>query len=152
MSQNPTVTFTTTITQAEGMNATGIPVPATAVETLGKGKKPPVIVNINQYSYRSTVAVYGDVFMLPLNQEHRAAAGVQAGDEVEITLELDTQPRIFPVPDDLAAALAAAGVREAFDKLAPSARKEHIRQVETAKAEETRQRRITKIVDQLVNK
>ena len=67
--------------------------------------------------------------------------------EVEVTLELDTEPRTVDVPDDLAAALAAKpGAREAFDKLAPSARKEHVRQVETAKAQETRERRIAKIV------
>jgi hypothetical protein len=142
-------TFTTTITKAEGLNATGIRVPADAIEALGKGKKPPVVVRLKGYSYRSTVAAYGDVFMLPLNQEHRAAAGVQAGDLVEVTLELDTEPRTVEVPEDLAAALAEQGIREAFDALAPSARKEHVRQVESAKAEETRNRRITKIVDGL---
>jgi uncharacterized protein YdeI (YjbR/CyaY-like superfamily) len=101
------------------------------------------------YSYRSTVAAYGDVFMLPLNQEHRAAAGVQAGDLVEVTLELDTEPRIVEVPEDLAAALAENGIRDAFDALSTSARKEHVRQVESAKAEDTRTRRIAKIVDGL---
>ena len=140
-------TFTTTIFQADGLNATGIKVPPDAVAALGKGKKPPVIVTLNGYSYRSTVAVYGDEFLLPLAKEHRDAAGVQAGDEVEITLELDEAPRTVEVPDDLAAALdAVPGARAAFDKLAPSARKEHVRQVTSAKAQETRERRIAKIV------
>ena len=142
-------TFTTTIIKDEVKNATGIRVPADAVEAMGKGKKPPVVVRLKGYSYRSTVAAYGDVFMLPLSQEHRAAAGVQAGDLVEVTIELDTEPRTVEVPEDLAAALAEQGIREAFDALAPSARKEHVRQVESAKAEETRNRRITKIVDGL---
>jgi uncharacterized protein YdeI (YjbR/CyaY-like superfamily) len=85
--------------------------------------------------------------MLPLSQEHRAAAGVEGGQTVEITLELDTQPRTVDVPDDLAAALAGRpGRRAAFDALSYTARKEHVRQVETAKAAETRQRRIDKIV------
>lgn len=143
------VTFTTTIMQDEVKNATGIPVPADAVAGLGKGKRPPVKVTVNGFTYRSTVAAYGDVFLLPLSRERRAAAGVEAGDEVEITLELDTEPRTVDVPDDLAAALETAGAREAFDKLAPSRRKEHVRQVETAKAEETRSRRIARIVEQL---
>lgn len=143
------VTFTTTIMQDEVKNATGIPVPADAVAGLGKGKRPPVKVTVNGFTYRSTVAAYGDVFLLPLSQERRSAAGVEAGDEVEITLELDTEPRTVDVPDDLAAALETAGAREAFDKLAPSRRKEHVRQVETAKAEETRSRRIARIVEQL---
>jgi hypothetical protein len=142
-------TFTTRIFQAEGMNATGIQVPPEAVASLGKGKKPPVKVTVNGYTYRSTVAVYGDTYLLPFAKEHRDATGIQAGDEVEITLELDEAPRTVDVPDDLAAALEAAGVRAAFDKLAPSARKEHVRQVKTAKAQETRERRIAKIVGSL---
>ena len=142
-------TFTTTIFQAEGLNATGIRVPPEVVASLGKGKKPPVKVTLAGYTYRSTVAVYGDAFLLPLAQEHRQAAGVKAGDEVEITLELDEEPRTVELPDDLAAALDAAGARAAFDKLAPSARKEHVRQVETAKAQDTRDRRVAKIVSSL---
>jgi hypothetical protein len=139
--------FTTTITQAEGLNATGISVPPAVIEALGSGKRPKVTITLNGYTYRSTVAPYGDVFMIPLNQEHRAAARVNAGDEVEITLALDTEPRTVEVPDDLAAALAEkAGAREAFDRLSYSTRKEHVRQVNEAKAQETRERRIANIV------
>lgn len=145
------VTFTTTLLQAEGMNATGIQVPAETVAALGKGKRPPVKVTVNGFTYRSTVAAYGDVFMLPLSQERRAAAGVQAGDRIEVTLELDTEPRTVDVPDDLAAALEANGIRAAFEALAPSRKKEFVRQVESAKAEETRVRRIDRIVATLTN-
>lgn len=140
-------TFTTTVVQEEGKNATGLRIPAEAIDALGGKKRPAVRVTLSGYTYRSTVAAYGDVFMLPLAQEHREAAGVKAGDQVEVTLELDTEPRTVEVPDDLAAALAARpGARAAFDALAYSARKEHVRQVETARAQETRERRIAKIV------
>ena len=142
-------TFITAVTQEEGMNATGLPIPAEAVATLDSGKRPKVKVSFNGYSYRSTVAAYGDVFMLPLSKEHREAAGVQAGDEVEVTLELDTEPHTVEVPDDLAMALEEGGVTAVFDALAPSKRKEHVRQVTSAKAEETPQRRIAKIVASL---
>jgi|SRR5687768_17125298 len=143
-------TFTTTIQKAEGLDATGIRVPPEVIAALGSGKKPKVKVSLRGYSYRSTVAAYGDVFMLPLNKEHRAAAGVEAGDEVEVTLELDTEPRTVEVPEDLAAALAEkAGVRAAFDALSYTARKEHVRQVNEAKAQETRERRIAGIVAKL---
>ena len=143
-------TFTTTVDLAEGINATGLRVPAEAVAALGKGKKPPVKVTIGGHTYRSTVAVYGDLYMLPLNQENRAAAGVNPGDEVEVTLELDTEPRTVETPDDLAAALAAKpGAREAFDALSFTNRKERVRSVMDAKAEETRKRRIAKIVADL---
>ncbi len=140
-------TYTTTILKDDEKNATGIPVLAEVIAALGAGKRPPVVVHIGGHSYRSTVAAYGDVYMLPLSQAHRTAAGVEAGQSVEITLELDTQPRTVDVPDDLAAVLAEPpGLREAFDALSYSARKEHVRQVTTAKAAETRQRRIAKIV------
>lgn len=142
-------TFTTTVQQAEGLNATGLRVPAESVEAMGKGKRPPVKVSLKGYTYRSTVAAYGDVFMLPLSQEHRAAAGVKAGDLVEVTIELDTEPRTVEIPDDLAEALSAAGATDAFNAAAPSRQKEFVRQVVTAKAQETRERRIAKIVASL---
>lgn len=139
--------FTTTILQAEGLDATGIQVPEEVVAAFGTGKRPRVVVSLNGYSYRSTVAAYTGAFMLPLNKEHREAAGVKAGDQVEITLELDTEPRTVEVPADLAAALAEKpGARAAFDALSYSARKEHVRQVESAKAQETRARRVAGIV------
>ena len=139
-------TFTTAVTQEEGMNATGLPIPAEAVANLDSGKRPKVKVSFNGYTYRSTVAAYGDVFMIPLSKEHRDTAGVQAGDQIEVTLELDTEPRTVEVPDDLAMALEEGGVTAVFDALAPSKRKEHVRQVTSAKAAETRQRRIDKII------
>lgn len=145
-------TFTTTLILADGKNATGINVPAEVVAALGKGKKPPVKVTVNGFTYRSTIAAYGDVFMLPLSQERRAAAGVEAGDEIEVTLELDLEPRTVEVPDDLAAALAQKpGATETFDALAFSKRKEFVRQVTEAKTQETRERRIAKIVAELAN-
>jgi hypothetical protein len=136
----------------EGKTATGIKVPAEVVKSLGSHKKPPVRVTIGSHTYRSTIAAYGDVFMLPVSAEHREAAGIKAGDEIEVTLELDTEPRTVEVPDDLAAALAAKpGARAAFDALSYTNRKEYVRQVETAKAQETRDRRIAGIVAKLGN-
>lgn len=147
-----THTFTTMLLQDEGKNATGISVPPEIVAALGKGKKPPVKVNVNGYAYRSTIAAYGDVFMLSVSAEHREAAGIKAGDEIEVTLELDLEPRTVDVPDDLTAALAEKpGAAAAYDALAYSKRKEFVRQVEEAKALETRQRRIAGIVSKLGN-
>ncbi|HSN73758.1 MAG TPA: YdeI/OmpD-associated family protein [Anaerolineae bacterium] len=145
-------TFTTTVHKEEGMNATGLPVPVEAVAAMNAGKKPKVKVSLNGYTYRSTVAAYGDVFMLPLSAENRDAAGVEAGDQVEVTIELDLEPRTVAVPSDLAAALAAQpGATAAFDALSYTGRKEYVRQVESAKAQETRERRITGIVLKLAN-
>jgi hypothetical protein len=144
------LTFVTTILQADGLNATGISVPVEIITAMGKQKRPPVKVSIAGYTYRTTVAPYGDVFMLPISQEHRAAAGVKAGDEVEITIELDTEPRTVTVPDDLLRALSEkAGAKDAFEALAFSKRKEFVRQVEDAKTQETRDRRIAGIVSKM---
>lgn len=127
-------------------NNMGIEVPPENMAELGSGKKPAVKVNVSGYGYPSTVAVMSGSFMIPLSKAHREAAGVKAGDNVAVTLELDTEPRIISVPNDLAAALSEAGAKEAFDTLAYSKRKEFVRQVEDAKTQETRERRMAKIV------
>jgi hypothetical protein len=124
-------------------------VPEDVVESFDAGKRVPVIVTIAGYSYPSTIAVMGGRYLIPLAREHRVAAGVAGGETHEVTLVHDTSPRITPVPDDLAEALAAAGLRERFDALAPSHRKEHVRSVTDAKTDATRQRRIAKVVEAL---
>jgi hypothetical protein len=143
-------TFTTTILQAEGLNATGIRIPSEVIADLGTQKRPKVKVTVNGYTYRNTVAVFGDVFMVGVSQAHREASGLQPGAEIEVTLELDTEPRTVDVPDDLKAALSEkAGATEAFDALSFTRRKEFVRQVEDAKTQETRDRRISKIVAEM---
>jgi antitoxin component of MazEF toxin-antitoxin module len=144
------VTFTTTVLKAEGKNATGISVPAEVIAALGTQKKPKVLVTLGGYTYPSTVAVFGDVFMLPVSAAHREAAGLQAGDQVEVSLELDLASRTVELPADLQAALSAqAGALETFEALAYSKRKEFVRQVEDAKTQETRSRRIANILAKL---
>ena len=143
-------TFTTTVWKDKEMNATALQVPADAVAALGKGKRHPVKVCLNGYTYRTTIAVFGGLFMLPLSAENREAAGVKAAHKVEITLELDTEPRTVIVPKDLAAALSKKRRAKAeFDTLSYSVRKEYVRQVESAKAQETRDRRVAGIVAKL---
>jgi len=132
-----------------GKTATGIEVPADVVTGLGSHKRPPVRVTINGYTYRTTVAPMGGRYLVPVSAEIRAGAGVAAGDEVDVELVLDDAPREVTVPDDLAAALDAAGVRPRFDALAYTHRKEHVRAVEEAKAAATRERRIAKAVEKL---
>ena len=141
--------FRTTIVQS-GKNTTGIQVPDEVVEALGSGKRPSVKVTVNGYSYRSTVASMGGVFMVSLSAEHRAGAGVAGGDEVEVDLELDSAPREVTVPPELAAALdAEPAARATFDGLSYSNKSWHVLQVTGAKTEETRQRRIARSVEAL---
>ena len=137
--------FRTTIVQ-DGNN-TGIEVPPGIIEALGSGKRPPVKVTLNGYTYRSTVAVMGGAYMISLSAANRAAAGVEGGQELDVELELDTEPRTVELPAEFAAALdAEPKARETFDKLSPSNKGWHVLQVTEAKTDETRQRRIAKQV------
>jgi hypothetical protein len=140
--------FRTTI-ELGGKTATGFQVPPDVVESLGRGKRVPVVVTINGHSYRSTIAPYSGAYYLPLSAENRTAAGVAAGDEIDVEIEVDDKPREIAVPDDLAKALAEAGARAAFDALSYSRKRGIVEPIEAAKAPETRQRRIDKAVADL---
>ena len=138
------------ILETEGKTATGINVPADVVEALGAGKRPRVKVTINGHTYRSSVAVLGGRYMLGVSAENRAAARVEGGDTVDVELELDTAPREVTVPPDLAAALAAEPAAQAtFDALSYSNKSWHVLQIEGAKSDETRQRRVARSIEAL---
>jgi hypothetical protein len=141
--------FQTTI-ELGGKTATGFEVPAEVVTALAGGRRPAVHVTIGQLAYRSTVASMGGRFMIPLSADRRAEGGLAAGDDVEVDVELDTSPRVVEVPPDLAAVLDAdPAVRARFDALSFTNRNEHVRALQSAKTEATRQRRLAKIVDAL---
>jgi hypothetical protein len=136
-----------TMVELGGKTATGMQVPEEVVMSLGTTKRPPVKVTINGYTYRSTVAVMGGRYMLPVSEEVRRNAGVAAGDEVEVDIELDTEPRQVTVPPDFAQALESEQqAKEFFEKLSYSNKRRIILQIEQAKAAETRQRRLDKAV------
>ena len=133
-----------------GKTATGIEVPPDVVAALGSSRKPAVRVTINDYTYRSTVATMGGRFMVGVSAEVRAAAGIAAGDVVDVEMELDTAPREVNVPADFAAALDRdPDARRFFDGLSYSNRLRFVLNVEGAKTDETRQRRIDKSVAML---
>lgn len=133
-------------------NNTGIEIPQNVIEALGSSKRPALKVKVNGYTYRTTLGFMDGKSMLSFSSEHRAASGIKGGDVLDVDVELDTAPRTVEVPKDLAAAMKKAGVTAAYEASAPSAKKEFVRQVESAKAEETRQRRIVKIIDTLKKK
>jgi hypothetical protein len=145
------VTFSTSIKQAPGMKATGIPIPDEVIAELGSSKKPAVTITIGDYSYRTTIGIMNGQSLAPFSSEHRAASGLGAGDAIEVTIALDTAPRTVEVPEDLASALdAAPGTRAAFDALSPSRQKAHVTNVEGTKNPETRARRVAAAVDSLL--
>jgi Bacteriocin-protection, YdeI or OmpD-Associated/Domain of unknown function (DUF1905) len=134
--------FRTTLEQA-GKTATGIEVPADVVESLGSGRRPAVHVTINSHTYRSTVAVMGGRFMVSVSATNRELAHVRAGDELDVDIELDTEPRVVEVPADLSEALDRdQAAKRAFEKLSYSGQLRHVLAIDAAKTQETRQRRI----------
>jgi hypothetical protein len=141
------VKFRTTVLQT-GKNTAGFQITEEIVTELGAGRKPPVKMTINgSYTYRSSIASMGGVYMVSLSAENRANAGVKGGDEVDLEIEVDTEPRKMTVPDDLAAALDAdPEAKKFFEGLSYSNQRRHIEPIEQAKTPETRQRRIEKSV------
>jgi len=138
------------VLQLHGKTATGFEVPASVVDALGSNRRPAVVVTIGAHTWRSSIAPRGGVFLLGVSAENRAAAGISAGEEVDVELTLDSAPREVDVPEDFAQALnAVPGLRQAFDALAFTHRKEHVRAIEDAKTADTRARRISKAVEKL---
>jgi hypothetical protein len=142
------VKFSTTMFQMG--NNTGIEVPADVVAALNAGKRPAVVVNVNGYEYRSTVAPMGGKYLLPFSADRRKESGIQGGDAIDVELTLDTAPRTVEVPDDLQSALnASPTAAAAWEKLSYTHKKEHVQSVLDAKKAETRARRIAAVVAKL---
>ena len=136
--------------ELSGKTATGIEVPAEVVDHLGSSKRPPVRVTINGHTYRSTVALMNGVFMLPISAENRMLANVSAGDEVEVEIEPDKEPREVNVPPDFLEVLDRdANARRFFDELSNSNKQRVVFSIEGARTTETRLRRIAKAVETL---
>jgi len=136
--------FQTTLLQS-GKTAVGIQVPTEVVDALGAGKRPPVRVTINGYTYRNTIAVMGGVFMVGVSAENRELAHVAGGDEVDVDIELDTQPRELTLPPDFSAALdGQPDARRLFDTLSYSRQQALVLPIIQAKTPETRKRRVDK--------
>ncbi len=121
------------------------------VALVGEGAKSfPVVATVNGFTWRGRVVRMGGEFLLGLNREIRHGAGVEAGDEVAVSLSLDTAEREVEVPEALAAALAGdQQAAAAFDQLAFTHRKEFGRWVAEAKREETRERRVQQTLQML---
>ena len=145
MAERRGVTFKTTLATAG--NNTGIVVPDEVIDRLGAGRRPPVVVDVNGYEYRSTVAVMGGKHMIGVSAAVRKATGLKGGDPIRVSLRVADTPREVNMPADFAAALAAdPKARAFFDTLSNSLRRYHVDNINAAKADDTRRRRIDKAV------
>lgn len=144
------VSFRTTL-WASGGNNVGIVVPEEVVLGFDRGKRVPVVVTIDgDYRYRNTIASMGGQYLISFNAQTRAATGRGAGDEVEVTLKVDDAPRTVEVPAALAAEFESdAAAAAAWATLSYSKQRAHAESVEGAKTDETRARRVQKVLDAL---
>jgi hypothetical protein len=146
----PSVTFDTTVT-ATGKN-TGIVVPPALIEELGAGRRPSVIVDVNGYQYRNTVGVMGGKHLISVSAAIRTATGLKGGDAIHVTLTVAAGPRPVDFPSDLAQAFKAnKQARSFFDTLSNSLQRYHVDNINAAKTDETRQRRIEKAIGLFLN-
>lgn len=138
-------TFRTTLWPGGGNNV-GIVVPEDVVLEFDRGRRVPVVVTIDGgFTYRNTITRMGGQYLISFNAATREATGRGAGDEVEVTLEVDDQPRTVDVPEVLAAALADdSEAAKAWAALSYSKQRQHAEPIAAAKTEETRQRRLAK--------
>lgn len=134
-------------------NNLGIEVPENVIEKLGAGKRPPVTVEIRNYKYKSTVGIMAGKFLIPISNEHRKSVQVNGGEIVEINISLDTEPRTTELPKVLKDKLKINKPAQAFfETLAPSNQKKIVALIETAKTEETLNKRLEKIISELTQK
>jgi bifunctional DNA-binding transcriptional regulator/antitoxin component of YhaV-PrlF toxin-antitoxin module len=142
------VSFKAVLGGAEGERPL-VELPFDAKERFGKARAP-VRGTVNGAEFRTTVAVYGGVYLIGFNKEVRERAGIAIGDEVEVELELDDEPRTVEVPPALAAALDEDDkARAAFEGLSYTHRREYAEWIAEAKRDETRERRLAKAVTML---
>ncbi|NIJ05073.1 YdeI/OmpD-associated family protein [Frigoribacterium faeni] len=153
----PSVTFRTVVLEARP-GVTGLVVPADELAALGAGKRPAVVVTVRgvgdvptePYGYRNTVGGMGGRSLVSLSAEHRRASGLVGGQQVEVTLVLDTEPRVVEVPAALAEAWAGdEALRASFDALSPSRQKALTLPIADARTDATRERRVAAALDAL---
>jgi len=145
--------FKATLTREPDSSATFVMIPYDILEVWGTRSRVPVKGTINGHAFRSTIAPYGGVHYLGINRNLREAAGVKAGDIVDIELEKDLEPRVLEVPPDFQSALdtnPAARIR--WQKLSFTHQREYVESIEEAKKPETRARRIQSAIDAITGK
>ena len=131
----------------EGRTASGITVPESLMAELGPAKRYPVVVTVNGYTYRNSVSWYKGAFMISMSSDNKRAAGVEGGQDVDVSVEIDDQPRVLELPDEFAAALRDAGVLEKFQALSYSKRNSFVSPWSAAKSDATRDKNLAKALE-----
>ena len=141
--------FTSNLKVVENDNA-GIVVPAEVMSALGGGNHPKVVVTLNGFTYRSSVAKMGDHFLIPASKARRAEGKLEVDVPYEIEIELDTAPRTVDLPEELAAHFGNdPAAKAAWEAMSYSTQLRTVTPILNAKKPETRQRNVEKVITQL---
>lgn len=141
------ISFRTTL-KGEGYTAAGIAVPEDLMAQLGPAKRYPVVVTINGgYTYRNSVSWYKGAFMISVSSDNQKAAGVTGGDEVDVVVEIDTEPRVLELPAEFSLALKDAGVLEKFQSFSYSKQNGFVAPWSAAKSDATRDKNLAKAIE-----
>jgi hypothetical protein len=131
-----------------GPGTSFVELPFDPKEIFGKAR-PPVVVTVRGHSWRSTPAIYDGRAYLPVRKSNRDAAAISVGDRVEVTVALDTEPRVVEPPPEIRKHKAASA---AWSKQSFTHQREHADWIDQAKAPETRARRVEKAIAMLLAK
>lgn len=131
-------------------NATAVEVPEKVVDAFDAGRRPPVVISINGHVWRSRIAAMRGTLLIGISAAHRKASGIAEGDEVEVEVSLDAEPREVTEPPELTTALDKdPAARAAFDRLAYSHRRRHALSVEGAKTPATKDKRVAAVLEEI---
>ena len=138
------------IIQNAGGGGAFVEVPFDVEKAFG-AKKPKVRAMIDGVLYRGVLTRMGtECHLLIILKNIREQIGKSFGDEIKVTVELDTEPRVVEIPNDFLKELKKdKDVKAFFDKLAHTHRREYVLWIEEAKKEETRARRILRAIEML---
>lgn len=144
--------FEAEIIKDEDSGGAGVVVPPDVVKALGGKGRIKIKCTIDGRPYRGSINPYGGVHFLGVLKSIRETIGKKPGDTIHIAMEADTEPRTVELPEDLRSALDKDdNLKAGFDKLSYSHKKEYVDWVNDAKKAETRERRITKMLEMLAN-
>lgn len=144
------ITFEATLIKDDDSGGASVKVPFDVQAAFGKKGRVPVRCTIDGYPYRGSIFPYGGIYYLGVVKKIRDAIGKTYGDTVEVAMEVDEEPRVVELPEDLMRAMAASEkAKTAFEKLSYSHKREYVRWISEAKKDETRQRRIAKTIEKL---
>ena len=131
------------VLESTGGHTAGFRIPDEVVDGLGAGRRPKVVATVGTHTWRSSIARMGDAFWLGMSAANREAAGVAAGDTLDLEVVLDDAPRSVEVPAEL------APVADAWSRLSYTNQRRIAEGIASAKKPETRAARVAKALAEL---